>query len=263
MKSVVSVNHGVRTQCLAFVGILHYFGGNNLMRIIKDPKTDVRKYFSEISGTYDLLNRVLSLGIDRKWRREAVQVLPHGPETRVLDLAAGTLDLSLTYLNGGPGEIYGVDIAQAMLLQGKTKVSPTLDPRLHLVCADGLQLPFPDHFFDAAMCGYGMRNLPDNHEGLKELKRVLKPNASLLVLEFFRPNKILSKIFSQTYGRFVIPTIGKLISRNNEAYQYLHQSVSDFYTLEEYKQLMEKTGFTVTRAKHLTGGISSFILART
>ncbi len=224
--------------------------------------TDVKRLFGDISGTYDLLNRVLSFGTDQKWRRKTVQLLPHGPDVRVLDLATGTLDLALNYLEQGSGEIYGIDIAYPMLVHGLTKVAPNLDPRLHLVCGDGMHLPFPDGFFDAAMCGYGMRNLPDNHRGLMELSRVLKPSAPLLLLEFFRPQTITAKIFAETYGKFVIPTVGRLISRNKEAYHYLHQSVQGFYSLEEYKTLLQEEGFAVTQSKNLTGGISSFILAR-
>ena len=223
---------------------------------------NVKQLFGDISGTYDLLNRVLSFGTDKKWRRKAVQLLPHGPKTRVLDLATGTLDLSLHYLEQGPGEIYGVDIAHPMLLHGLTKVPPTLDSRLHLVCGDGMHLPFPNGFFDAAMCGYGMRNLPDNHQGLMELSRVLKPSAPLLLLEFFRPQTIIAKLFAETYGKFVIPTVGRWISGNKEAYRYLHESVNGFYSLKEYKQLLQEEGFAVTKSKNLTGGISSFILAQ-
>lgn len=222
----------------------------------------VRELFGNISGTYDLLNRVLSFGADQRWRRQGVRLLPHGKELRVLDLAAGTLDLSLQYLRQGDGEVFGVDFSMPMLLTGHMKVSPTLDPRLHLVCGDGLLLPFPENFFDAAMCGWGVRNFSDPVAALREIRRVLKPSAPLLILEFFRPVRTVSKIFSQTYGRYVMPAVGRWLSRNDQAYDYLHRSIQKFFSREEYENLLRDNGFRIEKSKELSGGISSLILAR-
>lgn len=222
---------------------------------------DTRELFSNISGTYDLLNRVLSFGQDQRWREKGVSLLPQGRNVRILDLAAGTLDMALQYVNHGEGEIYAVDFALPMLLTGQMKVSPTLDQRINLVCGDGENLPFPSGFFDAVMCAWGVRNFAHPKRGLEEIKRVLKPGGSFLVLEFFRPSKPLTKLFSNTYGKYVIPTLGKWISKDNQAYDYLHQSIQGFFSLKEYKSLLEEAGFKVNVAKDLTAGISSLILA--
>lgn len=222
---------------------------------------NVRELFGNISGTYDLLNRVLSFGADQRWRKRGVRLLPHGKGLRVLDLAAGTLDLSLQYLNRGEGEVYGVDFSMPMLLTGHMKVSPTLDPRLHLVCGDGLRLPFPEIFFDAAMCGWGVRNFSDPAAALQEIRRVLKPSAPFLILEFFRPVKPVSKIFSQTYGRYVMPAVGRWLSKNNDAYEYLHRSIQKFFSRGEYENLLKENGFRIQHSKDLSGGVNSLILA--
>ncbi len=221
----------------------------------------VKQLFSNISGTYDLLNRVLSFGTDQRWRKKGVALLPHGKGVCVLDLASGTLDLSLAYAKKGAGEIVAIDFALPMLLTGQRKTPPTLDSRIHLVCGDGLHLPFPNHFFDAAMCAWGMRNIPNTPAALKEIARVLKPSGSFLILEFFKPSKIISKVFSKTYGRYVMPALGRWISRDNNAYDYLRRSIQKFYTREEYEEVLEDHGFEIIESRDLTGGVNSLILA--
>ncbi|MDP2599722.1 MAG: ubiquinone/menaquinone biosynthesis methyltransferase [Deltaproteobacteria bacterium] len=223
----------------------------------------VKQLFSNISGTYDLLNRVLSFGTDQRWRKKGVSLLPHGKNIRVLDLASGTLDLALQYAKRGEGEIYCVDFALAMLLTGQRKTPPTLDSRIHLVCGDGLWLPFPDGYFDAAMCAWGMRNIPNTPAALKEVARVLKPGGSFLILEFFKPKRIVSKIFAKTYGRHVMPAIGRWISRDKGAYDYLHRSIQKFFTRTEYEKLLQAHGFEIITSRDLTGGVNSLILANT
>lgn len=222
---------------------------------------NVRELFGNISGTYDLLNRTLSFGRDQKWRKKGISLLPHGKNVRILDLAAGTLDMALQYAAQGEGEVTALDFALPMLLTGQMKVSPTLDPRIHLVCGNGETLPFPSHTFDSVMCAWGVRNFSHLKSSLEEVKRVLKPNGSFLVLEFFRPQKPLTKIFSKTYGRYVMPAVGRWISKDDQAYEYLNKSIQGFLSLEEYTALLEGVGFHIKTAKNLTAGISSLILA--
>ena len=221
----------------------------------------VKRLFDDISGTYDILNRLLSFSIDKRWRKKGVAKLPHGDSVKILDLASGTMDLALQYTQNGPGKVWCVDFSMPMLTQGLSKVSPDLNQRIIPVCADGLRLPFPDRYFDAAMCAYGMRNLELNKKGLKELYRVLKPGASLLILEFFRPTTLPAKIFYNTYGRYIIPMVGNWFSRNKKAYQYLQSSIRNYYSLSEYQELMKEYGFKILQAKNFSGGISSMILA--
>lgn len=222
---------------------------------------NVRGLFSEISGTYDLLNRILSFGADQRWRKKGVSHLPHGDGMRILDLASGTLDLTLQYLKTGKGEVYAVDFALPMLLRGETKLTPNLENRVHLICSDGLKLPFPDGYFDAAMCAFGVRNFSNLKEHLKEMKRVLKPQGSLLILEFFKPTKIWTKLFNNTYERYILPTVGGLFSKNKKAYSYLYRSIKNFCTKQEYLNLLSNKGFQILKTKEFSGGIASLILA--
>lgn len=227
----------------------------------KQPTSDqaVKHLFSNISGKYDLLNRVLSFGTDQRWRRKGVALLPHGPDIKILDMASGTLDLAIDYLQAGPGSVYAIDIALPMLLTGRNKISPLLDHRLHLTCGDCMKLPYPDHFFDGAMCAWGVRNFSDCEENLKELHRVLKPAGKLLVIEFFKPSRPFSKLFYKTYGRYVIPAIGKWISGDPQAYQYLQDSIQSFCTRKEYEELLNQYHFTHLKSEELTGGISTLL----
>lgn len=222
---------------------------------------NVRELFGNISGTYDLLNRVLSFGTDMRWRKKGISLLPHGRHLRVLDLASGTMDLALQYLKDGAGEVTCLDFALPMLLTGRLKISPTFDTRLQMVCGNSLSLPFPDRHFDAAMCAWGMRNFPDLPRCLSEVRRVLKPGGSLLVIEFFKPDRTFSRIFSQTYGRYVLPTLGRWISKNPDAYDYLHRSIRGFLKLWEFEHQLEKAGFEIIVSKDLSGGIASLVLA--
>lgn len=223
---------------------------------------NTRHLFNNISGTYDLLNRVLSLGTDQMWRRRGTALLPHGENVRVLDLACGTLDMSLKYLRQGPGSVCAVDFSAPMMLTGRMKVSPTLDERLRLVCGDVMNLPFAENTFDAAMCAWGVRNFGDLRLNLREIRRALKPEGLFLVIEFFRPTRLISRIFSKTYGRHVIPALGRMISKNNEAYDYLHRSIEGFVSRAEYEMLLREEGFSVEKAKDMTGGVTSLILAK-
>lgn len=218
--------------------------------------------FGNISGTYDLINRVLSAGRDQKWRKKSVSLLPHGPSIRILDLASGTMDMALQYLKQGEGEVYALDFALPMLLTGQQKVSPQLDPHLHPVCGTADRLPFPDQYFDGAMCAWGVRNFTDINASLAEVRRVLKPGSTFAILEFFRPQNIFSKIFSQTYGKYVIPNIGKFISKDNAAYDYLQSSIRGFFSRKEFEQKLSEYGFEIAASKDLSGGISSLLVAK-
>jgi demethylmenaquinone methyltransferase / 2-methoxy-6-polyprenyl-1,4-benzoquinol methylase len=218
----------------------------------------VRRIFSEIAPRYDLLNHVLSLNIDRRWRRAAVERLAweHAPDGTFLDACAGTFDLSLalTRRDGFRGRVVASDFAHPMLVQGGPKIAR--EP-VAPVCGDSLRLPFADDTFHGATVGFGMRNLADLGAGLAELRRVLKPGARLVVLEFTTPPNAFVRAGYLFYFRRILPLLGRIVSGHPWAYTYLPESVSEFPRPEELGALFERVGFGRVSWKLLTGGIAA------
>ena len=222
-----------------------------------DGEDKVRTLFSEIAPRYDLLNHILSLNIDRSWRRKAVELIGwqnkrHG---NFLDACTGTFDLSLELAHQPDfqGMIFATDFAFPMLLEGRGKLCDSVKP----VCGDSLRLPFLDSSFDGITIGFGVRNLSDLEAGLNEMARVLRPGARLVVLEFtYPPNKILRFIY-QFYFHKILPILGSLISGHPWAYTYLPESLKDFPDPEELASLMRNSGFKNVDWQFLTGGIVS------
>lgn len=216
----------------------------------------IQAMFSRVAPRYDFLNRFLSGGQDTRWRKRAVRRIPDcNGEPAVLDLCAGTLDFSLETRKQFPdASIHASDFCLDMLKIGKPKLLPQNGTQLS--CADALALPYKDASFDAVLCGFGVRNLASLEDGLKEIFRVLRPGGRALVLEFFRPEKAVEKLFYATYGRFVIPALGGLLSGDKEAYRYLNRSVSQFCSVEEYRALLEKTGFQKTSQRAMSFGVA-------
>jgi demethylmenaquinone methyltransferase / 2-methoxy-6-polyprenyl-1,4-benzoquinol methylase len=220
--------------------------------------TQVRRIFSEIAPRYDLLNHVLSLNIDRSWRRTAVGKLgwERAPEGTYLDACAGTYDLALelalqkTFL----GSVVATDFAQPMLAAGSPKVRGT---SIWAACADSLRLPFADATFDGATVGFGVRNLSDVRAGLIELKRVLSPGARLVVLEFTEPPNRLVRAGYLLYFRRILPVVGRIVSGHPWAYTYLPESVKEFPGPRDFGAMFEAVGFTDVAWKLLTGGIAA------
>lgn len=224
----------------------------------------IKELFSNIAPTYDLLNHLLSLNLDKKWRKKTIYSIPFDPDEPIcgLDLCAGTLDLSIQFLNRfRKGSCHAVDFSQPMLDIGISKIPDNQRDRLNVTCADALNLPFPDNTFNVAFCGYGFRNLDDPEAGIKEIYRVLKPNGSLLLLEFFRPEKWMTKLFHKTYGNLILPSIGRLISGKNGAYRYLKDSIADFYSLGECVNMLEKQRFNSIKCKNFFMNVSSLVIA--
>ncbi len=218
----------------------------------------VRRMFSSIAPRYDLLNHVLSLNIDRRWRRKAVDML--GWETRpdgvFLDNCAGTLDLSveLATRSGFVGTVIGSDFTLEMLRAGSPK---RRDLPIEAVCADALGLPYADGSFDGATVGFGVRNLADLDAGLIEMARVLKPGARLVVLEFTTPAWQPFRAIYFFYFLYVLPLIGRLVSSHGSAYSYLPESVLRFPEPPELAARMEAAGFASVTYKRLSGGIAA------
>ena len=214
----------------------------------------VQQMFDRIAPTYDTLNRVLSLGIDQSWRKRAVAALGAIYGRRVLDVCAGTLDLATLAVDAG-AEVVATDFSHAMLARGRGKV---LVP---LVRADALHLPFADASFDGVICGFGLRNLDDPRRGLAEMRRVCKPGARVVILEFFRPRRALTRAVQQLYNQRVLPAVGGLVSGDGAAYRYLATSIARFMTRAEAEASCEELGFAEVHGRDLTLGIASIVVA--
>jgi demethylmenaquinone methyltransferase/2-methoxy-6-polyprenyl-1,4-benzoquinol methylase len=217
----------------------------------------VREMFSSIAPRYDLLNHVLSLNIDRSWRRRAVDRLgwESKPDGLYLDLCAGTCDLALelTRRHGFSGQVVAVDFSQPMLRQGLVKLDghPVLP-----MCADALRTPFAAESFDGAMVAFGVRNLVDIEAGLGELKRVLRPGARLVILDFAIPRRRLFQGLYRFYFTRLLPFIGHAISKHSLAYKYLPESVSSFAEPAELGAQLTAAGYADVGWKLMTGGIA-------
>jgi demethylmenaquinone methyltransferase/2-methoxy-6-polyprenyl-1,4-benzoquinol methylase len=219
-----------------------------------EKRAYVRAIFTAIAPTYDRLNRIISFRLDQGWRRFAVSRLgwERKPEGIYLDLCAGTLDFGATLARrpGFRGRIVGADFVPAMLQRGREK-SARLDP----VAADALELPFPDHSFDGAMVGWGVRNLVDLDSGLAEAARVLKPGARLVILEMAVPQQRLLRAGFQLYFRRIMPWIGRVISKHTTAYTWLPESARVFPPPAELMRRMELQGFADVGYQLFMGGV--------
>ena len=220
--------------------------------------------FDNIAPRYDLLNRLLSLGIDRAWRRKAIGQLPTGPDSQLLDVATGTADLAIEMVRQGKaGKVIGVDIANEMLDIGRVKLkNRQLDGRITLEYGDSENLPFDSNTFDGMAVAFGVRNYEDLHKGLAEMSRVLKQDATLVVLEFSKPRAFPFKQIYNAYFQYVLPVIGKITSKDPRAYRYLYESVQAFPEREQFLGELERAGFTAGRFISLTLGICCIYVAK-
>jgi ubiquinone/menaquinone biosynthesis methyltransferase len=216
----------------------------------------VRRMFDRISPTYDLLTRLLSFGIDQRWRARALELLARDlPEGALLDVCAGTLDLSLALRGRFAGrKILALDFARDMLLAGRGKAPGAL-----LAVGDAMQLPIRSASSAGFICGFGVRNLSDPRAGLREAARVLKPGGVCVVLEFFRPQSVFTRIFHTLYAQLVLPTLGRLVSGDAEAYRYLSRSMKGFLSRTEYEAAMREAGFREVQGYDLTFGVASVV----
>jgi demethylmenaquinone methyltransferase/2-methoxy-6-polyprenyl-1,4-benzoquinol methylase len=217
----------------------------------------VREMFERVAPRYDLLNRVLSLGIDRHWRRRVVESLEIGPEHQVIDLCCGTGDLALEI--AAKARCTGCDFTWSMLARAREK-SRTARRPIALACADTLALPFGEDLFDRATIAFGIRNLESMEAGLAEIRRVLKPGGRLAILEFSQPNRWWLKLPYRFYLGFVLPAVGGFLSRR-EAYRYLAESIQAFPVPERLSELLQQAGFSRASYVRLSGGIVALHLA--
>ncbi|MEJ2215099.1 MAG: ubiquinone/menaquinone biosynthesis methyltransferase [Gemmatimonadota bacterium] len=224
----------------------------------RDKASAVQRMFGAIAPRYDLLNHLLSLNIDRRWRRRAVDaLLQAGPSSgRFLDLCAGTFDLAreLARRPAFDGVVVGSDFAFPMLARGASKIR---NDEVLPACADALHLPFPEGGFDGAMVAFGVRNLADLDAGLREVARVLRPGGHFVVLEFSVPARQPLRALYLTYFTGILPRLGRVVSRHASAYAYLPASVLEFPAPADLAARMEQAGFRDVRWQTLTGGIAA------
>ncbi len=218
-----------------------------------------REMFDRIAPNYDRLNRVMSLGIDRRWRARTLEMLRPTLESRraprVLDLCAGTLDFAALIEEAFPeAHIIACDASEKMLALGRAKVR-----NVECVVGDALALPFEDGSFDAVVCGFGVRNLADLRRGLREVRRVLAPGGVFATLELFRPRGAASRLVHGAGLRYALPVLGATLAKDREAYEYLAESMEGFVTREAYERLLEEEGFGPVDAVDLTLGMAAIV----
>lgn len=221
-------------------------------------KEQIAAMFNSISGKYDFLNHFLSLGIDILWRKRAVRLLKNHQPKLILDIATGTGDFAIEALSLNPEKIIGVDISEGMLSIGREKlIKKNLTDKIELLSGDSEVLPFEDNFFDAVIVSFGVRNFENLEKGLSNMLRVLKPGGKVVILEFSKPKSFPFKQIYQFYFQWILPKIGKLISKNHAAYTYLPDSVEAFPDGDDFLNILNKTGFQKNQCTPLTLGISS------
>lgn len=226
-------------------------------------KEQVADMFDNISEKYDGLNRVISFGIDQKWRKKVVKEVKKAKAKNVLDIATGTGDLAIMIAEKTNAEnIIGLDISQGMLDVGIKKIDrKNLSDTIKMVNGDSENLPFEDNFFDAITVAFGVRNFENLEKGLSEILRVLKPNGKFIILETAVPNKSPFKQFYKFHCNIVLPTVGKLFSKDNRAYSYLSESAAHFPHGEALNNILRKVGFSNVKDNPQTFGVASIYVS--
>lgn len=221
-------------------------------------KQQVADMFNNISHKYDFLNHFLSLGIDTIWRKKAIKLLKDIQPKQILDIATGTGDFAIQALTLNPDHVTGVDISEGMLNVGKEKLKKRkLEDKISLSLGDSENLPFEDNKFDAVIVAFGVRNFENLEKGLAEMFRVLRPGGKVVVLEFSKPKRFPIKQLFNFYFKNILPTLGKLISKDNSAYTYLPESVKSFPDGKDFTSILDRLGFKNSTCKSLALGISS------
>ncbi len=225
-------------------------------------KEQVTKMFDTISKEYDGLNRVISFGIDVKWRKKVVNIVAKtNPET-ILDIATGTGDLAINLTKTNASKIIGLDISEGMLNVGREKVEKLHLNQIEMVLGDSENIPFEDNSFDAITVAFGVRNFENLEKGLTEIYRVLKPTGTFVVLETSVPTKTPFKQGYTFYTKYIMPTIGKIFSKDKVAYKYLSDSAAVFPYGKAFNNILQKIGFINVVNKPQTFGVATIYIAK-
>lgn len=226
---------------------------------MEDKKAAVESMFDSIAWRYDFLNHFLSFGIDRLWRKRAIRIISKKfSNPYILDVATGTGDLAIAAMKINPKGIKGIDISGNMLEIGRTKIQKLgLSGRVELLTGDSENIPFSESTFDVAMVAFGVRNFADPLKGLSEMKRVIRKDGMIMVLEFSKPSGFPFRPVYNFYFRNILPFFGKLFSKDKAAYNYLPDSVMKFPDNAQFLAMMAEAGFSGNKQVKLTGGVAS------
>ena len=231
-------------------------------------KQEVAEMFDSISGRYDFLNHFLSLGIDKIWRKKSIRILGRLlPESStkpvLLDVATGTGDFAIAALKLNPTKVVGLDLSAGMLEVGRKKMKEKgYSEVIEMVQGDSENLPFDDNYFDGYTVGFGVRNFENLEKGLGEMLRVLKPGGIGIVLEFSKPRRFPVKQGFGFYSKYIIPKIGRSISKDKAAYSYLPESVAAFPEGKDFESILTKVGYNVIQSKIVSGGIATIYVGQ-
>jgi demethylmenaquinone methyltransferase/2-methoxy-6-polyprenyl-1,4-benzoquinol methylase len=213
-------------------------------------KEQVTEMFDNISGNYDFMNRIMTFGIDVKWRKKVVKMVAETKAEKILDIATGTGDFAIMLAGIKPKKIVGLDISSGMLEIGKQKVKEKgLDNLIEMVLGDSEKLLFDDNSFDAVTVGFGVRNFEDLDKGLSEIYRVLKPKGIFVVLETSQPDKFPFRQIYKFHSKYIIPLLGSLFSKDKKAYEYLPESADAFPYGEAFNNILRKNKFISVQNK--------------
>lgn len=225
-------------------------------------KEQVAQMFDNISHRYDFLNHFLSLGIDKLWRKKAVKLIRDSSPKQILDVATGTADFAIETLSCKPTNVIGIDISEGMLEKGRQKIKRKgLGDVIQLKYGDSENLPFEDDSFDAIIVGFGVRNFENLELGLNEMRRVLKKNGQVAILELSKPKKFPVKQLYLFYFKLILPVIGRLFSKDKSAYTYLPDSVNAFPEGDQFVSMLSDVGYNNVKSKLLSGGIATIYYA--
>lgn len=223
----------------------------------------VEQMFDSIAHSYDLLNHLLSMGIDKHWRRAAINSLKPFAPRKMLDVATGTGDFAIMSAKElRPESLLGVDLSEGMMNVAREKVKKEgLEQTISFQQEDCMQLSFPDDSFDALTVAYGIRNFEDLDHGLREMRRVLKPSGRLVIIELTSPQRFPMKQLFWLYSHVLMPLVGKIVSHDSRAYTYLPATMEAFPQGEVMSEILKKAGFTDIRFKRFTFGLSTLYTA--